>query len=778
MKTCETDVLIIGAGPAGAIAAAQLHREGFKPRVVEKQTFPRFVIGESLLPHTMDLLKEVGLLDAVEARGFMKKTGAVFMRGEQSCNFDFSDQSVAGSWPYTYQVPRADFDKTLADTVQARGVEILYGHGVSAVSFADSIATVTVDQPDGGRCDVRARFVLDCSGYGRVLPRLFDLDAPSKFPTREALFAHVTGDVRPPDREQGKIWVCVHPDSAWIWIIPFSNGKTSVGVVATPEFFARFPGEPAEQFRAIVMSDPNAAVRLSAMKYDFEPQRIKGYACSIKKMFGPQFALAGNATEFLDPIFSSGVTLAMESGFCAAKTAARQLRGEVVDWQTDYADHVMQGVNTFRAYVTAWYDEKFQTILFAAQRNPEIMRQICSVLGGYVWDKSNPYVMQADRALRALATISSTPPQSSRQFQPATSAPENFFSTDDQSAFDAKCEAQRIAFAPVVFQTCRILRDSGILELVQGSSTNGLALAEIVAGCSLPRYGVKVLMESGLGIGLFCLNNDRFTLTKLGYFMLRDPMTRVNMDVVQDICYRGLFDLDKSIATGKPAGLKTLGDWPTFYEGLSSLPQHAQQSWFAFDHYYSDQAFPAALPLVFEDKPKRLLDVGGNTGRWAVQCLKHNPDVRITIADLPRQLDFARATMKQHGFESRVEFCGVNMLDEKQPLPTGHDAIWMSQFLDCFSEAQIVSILRRAAAALNGGGTLHILELFWDRQPNKTAAFCLQQTSLYFTCIANGNSQMYHSNDLLRCLAEAGLKVVEQRDQVGQFHTWLKCRKA
>ena len=164
--------------------------------------------------------------------------------------------------------------------------------------------------------------------------------------------------------------------------------------------------------------------------------------------------------------------------------------------------------------------------------------------------------------------------------------------------------------------------------------------------------------------------------------------------------------------------LKTLGDWPTFYEGLSSLPQHAQQSWFAFDHYYSDQAFPAALPLVFADKPKRLLDVGGNTGRWAVQCLKHNPDVRITIADLPHQLDFARATMKQHGFESRVEFCGVNMLDEKQPLPTGHDAIWMSQFLDCFSEAQIVSILRRAAAALNGGGTLHILELFWDRQPD------------------------------------------------------------
>lgn len=358
------------------------------------------------------------------------------------------------------------------------------------------------------------------------------------------------------------------------------------------------------------------------------------------------------------------------------------------------------------------------------------------------------------------------------------SNPENFFSTDAQSAFDAKCEAQRIAFAPVVFQTCHTLQRSGILELVQRNGADGLGLAEIVTQCGLPRYGVKVLMESGLGIGLFCLNDGRFTLTKLGYFMLRDPMTRVNMDVVQDICYRGLFHLDEAVATGKPAGLKTLGDWPTFYEGLSALPPHAQQSWFAFDHYYSDQAFPAALPLVFADKPQRVLDVGGNTGRWALQCLQHDPGVRLTIADLPRQLDFARATMQQHGLQSRVEFFGVDMLDETQMLPAGHDVIWMSQFLDCFSEAQIISILRRAATALGETGTLHILELFWDRQPNKTAAFCLQQTSLYFTTIANGNSQMYHSADLLRCLKEAGLKVMAERDQVGQFHTWLKCGKA
>ena len=354
----------------------------------------------------------------------------------------------------------------------------------------------------------------------------------------------------------------------------------------------------------------------------------------------------------------------------------------------------------------------------------------------------------------------------------------NLFAHDSKTAYEAKAEAQRIAFAPVVFQACRVLRATGILEAVQRSGTAGLTLNEIVIHAALPRYGVKVLMESGLGIGLFCLNAGRFALTKLGYFILRDPMTHANMDVVHDVCYRGLFHLDEAVAQGRPAGLKTLGDWKTFYEGLSLLPAQAQQSWLAFDHYYSDQAFPAALPLVFADRPQRLLDVGGNTGRWAVQCAKHDPDVHITIADLPPQLAFARATIKQHGLATRVDCFAVDLLDESQSLPAGYDAIWMSQFLDCFSEREIVTILRRTASVMTTETTLHILELFWDRQPNETAAFCLQQTSLYFTCIANGNSQMYHSADLLRCLAESGLCVVEERDQVGQFHTWLKCRKA
>src|SRR5882672_10251359 len=285
------------------------------------------------------------------------------------------------------------------------------------------------------------------------------------------------------------------------------------------------------------------------------------------------------------------------------------------------------------------------------------------------------------------------------------------FGSDSMTAYEAKSEAQRIAFAPIMFQACRVLRETGILDLVQKSGATGVTMVEVGTKIELPHYGIKVLMESGLGIGLFCLNDDRFTLTKLGYFILRDPMTRVNMDVMHEVCYRGFFHLDEAVKAGKPAGLKTLGNWKTFYEGLSSLSPRARDSWLAFDHYYSDMAFPAALPLVFANPTKRLLDVGGNTGKWAVQCAKSDPDVHITIADLPQQLKLASETIQQNGLEGRIELLPLDLLDESKSFPEGYDAIWMSQLLDCFSEKEIVSILRRAARTMGVNGTLFILEL-------------------------------------------------------------------
>jgi ubiquinone/menaquinone biosynthesis C-methylase UbiE len=350
----------------------------------------------------------------------------------------------------------------------------------------------------------------------------------------------------------------------------------------------------------------------------------------------------------------------------------------------------------------------------------------------------------------------------------------DFFQKETKTALEAKEEAQRIAFAPMLFQAARVLRDSGILEAIEANREHGLDENEVVEKVKLPVYGVRVLLEAGLGIGLLVIENGKYRTTKTAFFILKDDLTRVNMDFMHDVCYQGAFYLDKCIEKGKPEGLKVFGDWSTIYEGLSKLPPKVQDSWFGFDHFYSDNAFPEALPIVFAKKPKKLLDIGGNTGKWATQCLKYNSDVNVTLMDLPGQLDMAKAKLKDLGYENRVSFHTCDLLDEKQPFAKGFDVIWMSQFLDCFSEAQIISIISRCHDALNKEGRVFIMETFWDRQRFKSSAFSLQQTSLYFTTMANGNSQMYHSGIFGNCVEKAGFKVVSQID-LGISHTLLEC---
>jgi ubiquinone/menaquinone biosynthesis C-methylase UbiE len=351
----------------------------------------------------------------------------------------------------------------------------------------------------------------------------------------------------------------------------------------------------------------------------------------------------------------------------------------------------------------------------------------------------------------------------------------DFFESDTSSALEAKEKAQWIAFAPVVFQATRVLRDSGILAAVE-EHPDGITLETIHKKVDLPFYGVRVLVEAALGIGLMTEKEGLYKLTKTSYFILHDKLTEVNLDFIQDVCYKGLFNLEDSIRNQKPEGLKVFGSWPTIYEGLSKLPAYVQKSWFAFDHYYSDVSFPEALPQVFKNKPKKLLDIGGNTGKWSLQCFEYDPVVEVTIMEPPGQVGMAKEQISKRGFADRIRFYECNILDESQPFPKGFDAIWMSQFLDCFSDDEIISILKRCKSALNDDGCVYILEPFWDRQRFKAAAFSLQQTSLYFTAMANGNSQMYHSENFIRFVEEAGFSVVEQKDGIGVSHTLLTCK--
>ncbi|MGC3948588.1 MAG: methyltransferase [Chryseolinea sp.] len=351
----------------------------------------------------------------------------------------------------------------------------------------------------------------------------------------------------------------------------------------------------------------------------------------------------------------------------------------------------------------------------------------------------------------------------------------NFYEKEKLSAIKAMEHAQWIAFAPFVFQATRILRDSNILAIVE-AKRDGITLDEIQQQVNMSPYAVRVLVEAGLGMGLIILNDGKYKATKTSYFILHDELTRVNMDLTQDVCYQGMYHLEESLKNGKPEGLKVLGNWDTIYEGLSTnFPPKAKKSWLAFDHYYSDNSFPLVLPLVYQYKPKRLLDIGGNTGKWSIQSFGYDPDVHITIIDLPGNVETARSKIEELGYGNRISFYPCNVLDESNPFPNGFDAIWMSQFLDCFSEEEITSILKRCRGALAPGGKIFIMELFWDRQRFEASAFSLQQTSLYFTAMANGNSQMYDSKVFNKCIEAAGLRIVSETDNIGVSHTLQVC---
>lgn len=349
------------------------------------------------------------------------------------------------------------------------------------------------------------------------------------------------------------------------------------------------------------------------------------------------------------------------------------------------------------------------------------------------------------------------------------------YGKDRFKALEAQRLAQEIAFGPIVFQVSRLMVKFGIFQLLDDHK-NGLMLEEISTKTGLSRYGVQVLLESSLTIGTILLKEEKFFLAKAGWFLIHDEMAKVNMDFNHDVNYLGTFDLEAAILKGKPEGLNVFGDWATIYEGLSQLPPQVQKSWFGFDHFYSDCSFDQALEIVFKNSPKTLLDVGGNTGRFAMKCVEYNEKVNVTIMDLPQQLEMMRnQTVGKNGAD-RIHGHGVNLLDKNVPFPKGFDVIWMSQFLDCFSEKEVTSILQRAAASMHSNNRVYIMETFWDRQRFETASYCLAQISLYFTAMANGNSKMYYSADMERCVNDAGLCVETIYDGLGLGHSIMVCK--
>jgi flavin-dependent dehydrogenase len=405
MQDTSVDVAVIGAGPSGSVAAALLRKRGFSVLVLERQTFPRFSIGESLLPQSMAYLEEAGMLQAVIQAGFQFKNGARFVRGEQSSAYDFREKFTPG-WGTTYQVERAAFDKVLIDCAAQAGAEVRFNHEVRAIHTGERPMLDVVDLNDG-REDayrVRARFVFDASGFGRVLPRLLNLEAPTGLATRSALFTHVYDRIPAGATDRNKIVVGVHPEhrDIWFWMIPLANGKTSVGCVAESAFLAVPEEDRALALRRLIRSEPTIGALIGDAEFCMPPRHIGGYSANVERLHGPGYALLGNAGEFLDPVFSSGVTIALRSAHLAVDVLARQFEGEPVDWQRDFDVPLRRGIDTFRAFVERWYSGRLQDIIFYPEQSDSLRRMISAVLAGYAWDDSNPFVADAARRLDTL----------------------------------------------------------------------------------------------------------------------------------------------------------------------------------------------------------------------------------------------------------------------------------------------------------------------------------------------------------------------------------------
>ena len=346
-------------------------------------------------------------------------------------------------------------------------------------------------------------------------------------------------------------------------------------------------------------------------------------------------------------------------------------------------------------------------------------------------------------------------------------------------AIDAIQEAQKIAFAPFVFQAVVSLRKLGVFDLIfERRRKGGITVEAIAKELQISAYGVGVLLEISETSNIVSKNEtEHYELTTIGYFLAYHETVNVNINFTNEICYKGLFHLEEAIKTGKPEGLKELGNWKTIYEGLSQLTPLQQKSWFEFDHHYSDDIFSEALDIVFKKERRSMFDIGANTGKFTIRCCKHNDTVIMTMIDLPGQLNKALANVKNEGFEDRVTAHEIDWLSDSPQIPQNAETIWMCQFLDCFSKEEILKVLKTCVNAMDENSELIIVETFTDRQKFDNAKFILEATSLYFTVLANGNSKMYKATEFKDLAKEAGLQIKDDI-AIGEYHTMFTFCKA
>lgn len=406
MTMIKKDVVIIGAGPAGSVAACLLQQKGYSTQIIERSVFPRFSIGESLLPQCLMTLDKAGCLDAIEAAGFQVKHGATFQRNGIYKNINFSEKFTPG--PGTaFHVERSRFDQILTECAEQAGSSVLFDTEVTDVKPELNHCVTEIRTSEQKIQQIQSRFVLDASGFVRFLPKLLGIDKPSELSPKSSLFSHVQDNIRCPCYSRSETLITTHPvhKNVWYWLISFTGGRSSVGVVGEPDFVQPFQEQGIDGLKAVIGEDPELSRLLADADYDTQPYSLNAWSGNVTQFAGDGYAIIGNAGEFLDPVFSSGVTVALQSADLAVDVIDKIFKGEAYDWLEDFEQPLKVGINTFKSYVENWYSGGFQDVIYSDIQEQAVKPKIASILAGYAWDTRNPFVAKPERGLQSLIQI-------------------------------------------------------------------------------------------------------------------------------------------------------------------------------------------------------------------------------------------------------------------------------------------------------------------------------------------------------------------------------------
>lgn len=400
----DADALVVGAGPAGSTLARLLAVAGLRVLVLDREPGPVFKIGESLLPAGVALCHELGLTAELLSGPYLTKYAARFVltdSGEEE-RYPFAEGLRGGAGRSAYQVKRADFDALLQRHACAGGAEFRFGARVTDIGLDDERATVLLES--GER--LQAAAVVDASGQGHLLSRRLGLRTAIPGLAKVGLFSHFEGLPRRTGEEEGDITVLWNADY-WVWVIPFKDGTTSMGVVGDPAFIQRAGKHDDERFANLCAASASHRELLAARRQLFPLQRRADFSYECARLAGPRFVLVGDAAGFIDPLFSTGVFLAQQSAFLAARAlvpALRANRALSAEEQHAYTTTQHTAIRRFLALVKSSYENRLIETAVRSRRRRGMRSAFISLLAGDVFDEANPLI-----GMGVLANIGSEP---------------------------------------------------------------------------------------------------------------------------------------------------------------------------------------------------------------------------------------------------------------------------------------------------------------------------------------------------------------------------------